>query len=128
MPNQLLQFQLGRVGALSQLGSVTLITLFIGALYRSRRHHAYFSAWFTAWGAVAVALAVIVVRNSDLAWPGAAPLYDLAETHPLVRVLYGIHNAGRVAFLVFLARGAQLFAWPREDRVPRWALWLVSCL
>jgi diguanylate cyclase (GGDEF)-like protein len=127
MPNPLVEFQLGRVGALSQLGSVTLITLFVGALYRSRRHRAYFASWFTAWLCVAGGLAAIVIRNSDLTWLGSAPLHDLPEDHPLVRTLYAAYSMGRLGFLVFLVWGALQFLGRRPPPTPRWALWL-ACL
>lgn len=98
------QALLGRVGSLSQLGSLLLIALFVGALFRSRPTHDYFAKWALAWTSFAVALCAIVARYSiDV---GGAPL---TEGHAVTRVLYLVYGGGKVAFLALLVAGVRSF-------------------
>jgi diguanylate cyclase (GGDEF)-like protein len=94
------------LGVIIQLGgALMLVTLFV-MLRRFVLRRAYFAAWATAWGALAVAIASLVVRYilvPDVA--GRA----LTEEHPVVRLLYFIYQMAKGVGFVFFLRGTVMY-------------------
>ena len=120
MPNSPAEILISRIGALSQLGSLVLITLLVGALARSRRDRGYFGFWALGWACYTVSLFAISFRFSGTTIDGV-PLMHLPETTAVVFVINTIYSTGKLAFLVLLLAGTRLLVDPDGSR-HRWHL------
>src|SRR5678815_2419836 len=80
------------LGVVAQLGgALMLIALFL-LLRRFVLRRAYFSAWASAWAALALAIGALVVRYVLV--PGITGT-SLDEEHPVVRCLYFIYQMSK---------------------------------
>ena len=115
---------LGLVGALTQLGSITLILLLMLLLYSEQRGVAHFRRWTEAWLVFAVAITAVALRYSLL---GAQwDVWQLPDNSPVVRTLYASYATGKFWYLALLVVGVRLFCAP-EARVPSTPMLGLAC-
>lgn len=94
------------LGVVVQLGgAVMLITLFV-MLRRFVLRRGYFGAWATAWGALSVAIAALVVRY--ILVPGIIGR-TLGDEHPLVRLLYLVYQTSKGIGFIYFLRGTLMY-------------------
>ena len=98
-----------------QLGGVLVLGGLFVLLRRFMLRRAYFSAWTTAWIALAGALSAIVVRYDVL--PGSVQEADLS-----VRVVYYVYLLAKLAMLAWLVDGTRLYAVGRRG-FASWHTW-----
>ena len=93
------------LGVLVQLGGATLLVGFFMLLRRYVFRRAYFSAWVTAWCAIAIGLLALVVRYM-LVWP-----LDPAATDDsaIVRALYFVYQSAKLIAFLFFLRGTGMY-------------------
>ena len=94
------------LGVVAQLGgALMLIGLFL-MLRRFVLRRAYFTAWASAWVALAVAILSLVVRYVF------APIVigsSLHENHPVVRALYLLYQLSKGLGFIFFVRGTLMY-------------------
>ena len=93
------------LGVLVQLGGAVLLVGFFMLLRRYVFRRAYFSAWVTAWCAVAIGISALVVRYMLVGQ------YALTATDdaPVVRLLYFVYQASKLIGFVFFLRGTGMY-------------------
>lgn len=99
---------IGRVGAISQLGSLILITLFLGALHRSRPASRFLRDWVVALTLSLASIAATTVRFSSFDL-GSGPLGLLPDTETSPRVIAALASACTLGFLALLVTGTRKF-------------------
>ncbi|MDE2197193.1 MAG: GGDEF domain-containing protein, partial [Gammaproteobacteria bacterium] len=105
-PNEILnQLVLQYFGLASQVVAVVLLVVLFGLLRRFADRRAYFHAWGAAWVAMAIALAALVLRFNVL--PDL--LGNGSEYAWWVKLCYFVYQFGKLAFLVMLLRGTLLY-------------------
>jgi diguanylate cyclase (GGDEF)-like protein len=113
------------LGVLVQLGGAVLLVGFFMLLRRHVVRRTYFSAWVTAWAAVAVGIAALVVRYMLV----KRFLPTQTDDAPLVRLLYFIYQSAKVIALVFFLRGTGMYvAGGRGEGPFGWRLLNVAAL
>jgi diguanylate cyclase (GGDEF)-like protein len=94
------------IGVVVQLGgALMLIGLFL-MLRQFVLRRAYFTAWVTAWGALAVAILALVTRYMLLPGLAGTPLH---EQHPVVRALYFVYQMSKALGFIFFVRGTLMY-------------------
>jgi len=94
------------IGVVVQFGGAVLLVALFLLLRQFVLRRGYFSAWTSAWMAVAIAVLAIATRYVFL--PGLAG-GALPDRHPAVRTLYFIYQAAKGLGFVFFLRGTALY-------------------
>src|ERR1043165_3682301 len=105
MPVQVQTSVVPFLGVLVQLGGAVLLVAFFMLLRRHVIRRTYFSAWVSAWGAIAVGIAALVVRYMLV----KRLLPTQTDDDPLVRLLYFVYQAAKVIGFVFFLRGTSIY-------------------
>jgi diguanylate cyclase (GGDEF)-like protein len=90
------------VGSILQLGGGALLVGFFVLLRRYVFRRPYFSAWVSAWAAMTIGIAAVVVRYLFI---GQAA----ADSSALVRSLYFVYQAAKLLAFVFFLRGTVMY-------------------
>lgn len=90
------------VGSILQLGGGALLVGFFVLLRRYVFRRPYFSAWVSAWAAMTIGIAAVVVRYLFIG-QGAA------DSSALVRSLYFVYQAAKLLAFVFFLRGTMMY-------------------
>ena len=93
------------LGVLVQLGGATLLVGFFMLLRRYVFRRAYFSAWVTAWCAIAIGLLALVVRYMLVRPLDPAATDDSA----IVRALYFVYQSAKLIAFLFFLRGTGMY-------------------
>ncbi len=106
---------LGLAGALTQLGSIVLILLLMLLLSAEQRAATHFRYWTNAWLVLAVAIAAVSLRYSQLG--DGLNLWRRPDRDVAVRLLYLTYATGKLWFLALLVAGTRLLRTP-DAKVP----------
>ncbi|MGH7617986.1 MAG: GGDEF domain-containing protein [Gemmatimonadaceae bacterium] len=94
------------IGVVIQLGGALLLIALFELLRRFVLRRAYFRAWGTAWSAMAIAIAALVIRYILVPRIVGASLDD---RHPAVLSLYFVYQACKALAYVYFVRGALMY-------------------
>ncbi len=106
------------IGVVIQMGGALLLIALFALLRQFVLRRAYFRAWSSAWTAMAVAIAAVVIRYI-LMPEFVGSLLD--ERHPVTMTLYFIYQMCKGLALIYFLRGTLMYVTGQHRRTARHA-------